>query len=60
VGQNHKKEMEQEKEDNVKGMQAVLGAAAEEGDGAGEGHEGVIVEVVAAAAARHDDTGIVA
>lgn len=59
MGQNRKKETEQEKEDNVKGMQAVLGAAAEEGDGAGEGHEGVIVEV-AAAAARHDDTEIVA
>lgn len=59
MGQNHKKEMEPLKEDNVKGMQAVLGAAAEEVDEEGEGHEGVIEEV-AAAAAKHDDTGIVA
>jgi len=51
--------MEPLKEDNVKGMQAVLGAAAEEVDEEGEGHEGVIEEV-AAAAAKHDDTGIVA
>lgn len=40
-------------------MQAVLGAAAEEVDEAGEAHEGVTVEVAAVAAAGHDDKGTV-
>lgn len=47
-------------EDNVKGMPVALGAAAEEEDEVGEGHEGVIAEVAAVAAAGHGDKGTVA